>query len=165
MYAYAKGAARLLAAFVLLAVSVPSVTAPPAVPSDVWVALHKTLLRIDPASNGPSATVDVTDEIEALAVDPRDGAVWMLSHKRLGKFDRNGQPLLDIRLKDIEPKFDEADAIVLNPYEGSVWVAGKKQILYLDQAGAKRLSWSAPNKIETIALDLDETLWALTKAE
>lgn len=165
MYAYAKGAARLLAAFVLLAVSVPSVTAPPAAPSDIWVALHKTLLRIDPASDRASTTVDVPDEVEGLAVDPRDGAVWVLSHKRLGRFDRIGQSLLDVRLKDIEPKFDEADAMVLNPYEGSVWVAGKKQILYLDQAGAKRLSWSAPNKVEAIALDLDETLWVLTKAE
>lgn len=165
MYAYAKDAARLLAALVLLAVSVPSVTAPPTVPSDVWVALHKTLLRIDPASNGPSATVDVTDEIEAIAVDPRDGAVWALSHKRLSKFDRAGQSLLDIRLKDIEPKFDEADSIALNPYEGAVWIAGKKQLLYLDASGAKRIAWSAPDKIEAIALDLDETLWVATKRE
>ncbi len=162
MRAYAKGAAIAVAAFVLLVVSFPSVTAQPATPSDIWGAVHKSLLRIDPASNGSSATVDVPDEVEGLAIDPRDGGVWALSHKRLGRFDRTGQALLDINLKDIEPKFDEADAIVLNPYEGAVWIAGNKQLLYLDESGTKRLSWSAPDKIDAIAFDIDESLWVLT---
>lgn len=163
MRAYAKGAARAFAAFVLLVVSFPSITAPPATPSDIWGAVHKTLLRIDPASNGSSATVDVPDEVEGLAIDPRDGGVWALSHKRLGKFDRAGQSLLDINLKDIEPKFDKAEAIVLNPYDGAVWIAGKKQLVYLDESGTKRLSWSAPDKIDAIAFDIDESLWVLTQ--
>lgn len=156
---------RVLAFLTLAVLFLPATaqTIPSAPPAGVWFADHHTLYRIDPATNGSSATVELKDEVEGLAVDPRDGAVWALSHKRLGKFDRAGLSLLDIHLNDLESTFEKAGALVLNPYQGDVWIAGKQQLLYLNQAGAKRLTWSAPDKIKAIALDLDETVWVLTK--
>lgn len=165
MITRARAVAGATAALVLSAISVPSVTAPPVASPEVWVAQHKSLLRLDTSTNSPDGTVALSDEAEALAVDSRTGAVWALSHKRLSKFERTGQWLLDIHLKDLDPEFDEADGIALNPYEGAVWIAGKKQLLYLDTSGAKRIAWSAPDKIKAIAIDLDETLWVVTKHE
>lgn len=165
MIAHVRRVVWLSFALVVVAIASAAPPIPPDRTPNIWLASHKALFSLDPASNTPSGPLALSDEAEGLAVDPRDGTVWALSHKRLSKFDHAGQLLLNVSLKDLEPIFDEADAIMLNPYEGAVWIAGKKQLLCLTDTGAKHAAWSAPNKIEAIALDLDETLWVLTKAE
>ncbi len=134
-------------------------------PAAVWVADHKNLKQLDPATNQFIRTLGLAHEAEALAVDPKDGALWALSEKHLLKFNAAGAALLDIDLKPLAPKLPNPKRLVLDPYDGSIWVGGKRGIGHLSASGQKLSEASTADEIEAVALDVDQSLWVLTKKE
>ncbi len=133
--------------------------------SAVWFTDHKDLKRIDLHTNRIDLIVSLDHEAEALAVDPTDGAVWALIEKHLTKFDRSGQAILQVNLKDQTKKLDEPRSLVLNPYDMTLWVAGEKMLLHLDSQGKLLQEWEASDEIQSMGLDADESLWLLTHRE
>ncbi|MEX2164327.1 MAG: hypothetical protein WD823_08805 [Sulfuricaulis sp.] len=98
----------------------------------VWLADHKNLKRIDPGANEVDLSVSLDHEAKALAVDPTDAAVWALVQKQLLKFDGNGQPLLQVDLKNLVNRLDDPKHLALDPYDASLWVGGQKTLLHVD---------------------------------
>ncbi len=130
--------------------------------SAVWLADHKHLKRIDLVTNQVDLIVSLDHEAEALAVDPAEGSVWALTEKQLTKFDRGGQMILQVDLKDQTKKLDEPRSLVFNPYDATLWVTGEKVLLHLDAQGKPLQEWGASDEIQSMGLDVDESLWLLT---
>jgi PKD repeat protein len=137
----------------------------PLAPTTVWVADHKNLKQLDPATNQYSRTLGLAHEAEALAIDPKDGALWALANKHLLKFSSTGQALLDIDVKRLVSGFSDPKRFVLDPYDGSLWVAGEHGLARLSASGQKLLEAATSDGIEALALDADQGLWVLTKKE
>jgi ligand-binding sensor domain-containing protein len=132
---------------------------------DVWVADHRTAYRIDTDSSRITDRIPLPKEATALAVDPRDQALWVLTHKQLLKFDAATSLLFEVDLKDFVKDLPDPEALILNPYSGDVWVSAKKTLLRFDAQGRLLLAVALPEKIEAAALGLDESLWLLTKKD
>jgi hypothetical protein len=143
----------------------PAAAQNPSPTSVVWLADHKHLNSIDPATNQIDLSVVLDHETKALAVDPADGGVWALAQKQLLKFDADGQPLFQIVLKNQAKKLDDPKLLVLNPYDASLWVVGEKVLLHLDAQGKLLREWEASDAIPSMGLDIDESLWLLTHKE
>lgn len=130
--------------------------------STVWLADHKHLKRIDPATNRVDLIVALDHEPKALTVDPADSGVWMLAQKALHKFDSNGQSVLQIELKSIADNLDDLKRLVLNNYDASLWLGGEKTLLHVDSQGRRLGAWQVSGEIQAMQLDVDESLWLLT---
>ncbi len=131
----------------------------------IWAANHKNLQRIRLDTNQIGLNVALDHGAKALAVDPADGNVWVLTKKRLSKFDSNCRSIIRIDLKNQTEKLDEPRLLALNPYDSSLWVAGEKTLLHLDAQGQLLQRWEANDKIQAIKLDIDESLWLLSHRE
>jgi len=131
--------------------------------SAVWLADHKHLKRIDLVTNEVDLTVSLDHEAEALAIDPADSGAWALAHKKLFKFDSNGQTVFQIDLKNLVENLDDPKHLVLNPYDTSLWVGGEKMLVHLDAQGQRLGAWKMSDEIQALKLDLDESLWLLTR--
>ena len=132
---------------------------------DVWVAGHRAAHRIDGATNQITHTIPLPHEPDALAVDPRDQALWALTHKQLLKFDAATSLLFEVDLKELVKDLSDPDALILNPYSGHVWITAKKTLIQLDDQGRLVIAVNLPKKLEAAALSPDESLWLLTKKE
>ena len=121
-------------------------------PHSVWVATHKALHQIDPATHQLTQSIDLSDEVEAIAVEPDSGMVWALAGKSLFKYDSTGVPVLKIDLKTIKKKMPSPDHLALNPYDGTVWIAAKKVLIHLDSNGTSLGSWSLDQKLKHLCL-------------
>jgi hypothetical protein len=130
--------------------------------SAVWLADHKNLKRIDLGANQVDLTISLSDEAEALVVNPADSGVWALAKKKLFKFDNNGQYLLEVDIKSLVDKLDDPKHLVLNPYDASLWVGGEKVLLHVGALGQRLDAWEVTDAIRDFALDVDESLWLLT---
>jgi hypothetical protein len=146
----------------LSALLLPAAAQNPSPGSAVWLADHKHLKRIDLVTIQVDLIVSYDHEAEALAVDPAEGTVWALIEKQLTKFDRGGQTILQVDLKDQTKKLDEPRSLVFNPYDATLWVAGEKVLLHLDAQGEPLQEWGASDEIQSMGLDVDESLWLLT---
>lgn len=133
--------------------------------ASVWFADHNVLKRIESQTNQIEKTLAVSNEPEALAVDPRDRSLWVLSDRHLKKYSADGVRLRDIDIRQLERSLDDPEHLALNPHDGSLWVAGKKGVLHLDREGRKLHHWSTHETLRAIALDADDSLWVLTKRE
>jgi hypothetical protein len=134
--------------------------------SAVWLSDHKTVKRLDPATNQVVVAVGLARKPDALATNPADGSVWVLSEKRLQHFDASaGHFLREIDLRALATRFDEPKQLALNPYNGSLWLGGERTLLHVSKEGSKLLEWQVPGELEALAIDPDESLWLLTHHE
>src|SRR5712692_2924331 len=151
----------------------------------IWFADHVSAKQLEVATDRITQIIPLAHEPSALAIDPNDKSLWVLSHKHLLKFDAQTSLILDLDLKTLLPKpikkdnkgkkekdsreeyeeIEETDQLVLNPYDGSLWVGAGKLLLHLDSQGKLLFTWRTSEKIEAIALSLDESLWLLDKKE
>lgn len=159
-----------------------SAAADGAIPSFVWFADHKTLKQINTATHEVVRTYRLDYKPLVLAVDPTDDALWVLGKHELLKLDAEANRLRDIDLKGLSQRrndaqdkhdkgkkdehdknkgLDKAELLALNPYDRSLWIAGERTLLHLDKDGTLLQSTVLPNKIQAIALGLDETLWVI----
>lgn len=147
-------------------------SAPTATSSSVWFVDHKTLKRVDANSLATALSVELPKKAEHLVVDPTEESIWALTGKELFKYNSTFSLLATFNLKDLVAQaplaanndhFEEADAVVLNPYDGSLWIAGKKILVHLDPNGVVLQTVPTADKIEAIALGLNERLWVATK--
>lgn len=152
----------LIAAVALLLAANPSRLARADAPAALWFADHKTVKQLDPATDTVTRHIALDHAPQALAVDPADGALWVLVEKTLYKFGAGGDALLAIDLKRASDKLDHPKHLALDPYDRSLWVAGERRLLHLSAQGDKLLEWSSPGRIEAVAVDLDQSLWLLT---
>jgi hypothetical protein len=131
----------------------------------LWVATGTHISRLDPTTNQISQTLDLASPSQALAVDPQDGALWALTAPTLSKFDTDGNHILELDLSTLGSGIEGARRLQLNPYDGSVWVGGSRLLWHLNRDGKSISSWSSPENIYALALDLDESLWVLTDSQ
>lgn len=144
---------------------VPAATSTPApeLPGSVWIAAHKNLFRIDPATNVVIESVPLPYEASAAAVDSGRGHLWVLTHRRLLRLDNTTNINLEIDLKDLTPGLDDPSALQLDPYDGSLWIAAKRRLIHLDAQGQLLRSWHADERLQGFALGLDQSVWLITK--
>lgn len=131
----------------------------------VWFVDSKTLNGIETAANQVTVTVPLDNPAKALAVDPQDRSVWVLHNADLLKFSETGALRLDIDLRSIATTLDHPMALALNPYDRSVWVASQNTILHVSGDGRSLLQWQAPDNVQAVGLDIDESAWVLTKKQ
>src|SRR5712692_861772 len=151
----------------------------------IWFADHVSAKQLEVATDRITQIIPLAHEPSALAIDPNDKSLWVLSHKRLLKFDAQTSLILDLNLQVLLPKpakldnkgqkktddqkeyedIEDADELALNPYDGSLWVGAGKLLLHLDSQGKLLFTWRTSEKIEAMALSLDESLWLLDKKE
>lgn len=131
--------------------------------SSVWFANHRTVSHVDAATHTVSTTFPVPGEVSALAVDPDDSGIWVLTHKKLFKFSANSSLELEVDLHRHAKRLEDPERLLLNPYTHEVWVIAKKQLVRVSAAGEVRAQVAVSEKIEDAVLALDETLWVLGK--
>ncbi len=157
-------------------------TPEPEVGPAVWFADHHRAHRVPLATHQVDHVIPLAHEIVALAVDPRDRSIWVLSHKHLLKFDAHTSLVRDVDLDRLmpkthrykerkgsekeTPKFEKIEnpkALALNPHDGTLWVRAEKTLLHVDETGDALAVWRSPGKIEALSLSLDESIWVLTR--
>lgn len=131
----------------------------------LWVADGKTLTNLDPVGGNARVVVSIKPNATRLAVEPSDGAVWVLSHDALEKYGATGTLLLARNTKEIDKGLGNAAHLELDPYDGSVWIAGKTTLARLNAQGEKFAQVTVPSEVLDVGLDLDESLWVLAKNE
>lgn len=129
----------------------------------LWFADHKIITSVDLKTHAIAQTFAISAEPNALAFDPRDAAVWVLTQRHLLKFDGAGNELLDIDLRKLSDRTGNFRHLALNPYDGSLWIADRRSLLQLDSTGNKLAQLSISGPVRGVALDNDETLWVLTE--
>jgi PKD repeat protein len=172
----AVGASLLASALLLPTAAQVSSSAGASADPGIWVADHKTLKYVDIATYEVSQTYRLDQKPRAVAMDPTDGALWVLTRRQLLKLDSETNLLSDIGLRDLTrgtdsaqgrdhkhrkhtKGLDEAQLLALNPYDRSLWVAGERTLLHLDSEGALLDIVHLPGRIHAMALNLDESLW------
>ncbi len=157
-------------------------TPEPEVGPAVWFADHHRAHRVPLATHQVDHVIPLAHEIAALAVDPRDRSLWVLSHKHLLKFDAHTSLVRDVDLDRLVPKtrrykagkrgeketpkfekIEDPKALALNPHDGTLWVRSEKMLLHVDEIGDALAVWRSPEKIEALSLSLDESIWVLTQ--
>lgn len=166
MFPLWRSAVLFAIATALLSIAVSFPVSSDQTTSTIWLATHTAAHRVDTATNRIAATFPLPQEAEAMAADATLGSVWVLAHKRLYHFDAATTGLLaEFDLKRLSAKLEDSSRLLLNPYDGSLWVAGEKSLLHIDSLGRVLLDWQASEKITTLAVALDESLWLTTKKD
>lgn len=124
----------------------------------VWFSTGDTVYRVDASSN-QGVAVSHLGPLQSLVLDPREGAAWALSGNRLFKINQAGVAQVDLDLKGLGIQFPTG--LTFNPYERSLWLADGKTLLKLGPEGQALGNWVAPGIVRTLALGVDENLWAL----
>lgn len=136
--------------------------------ADVWIATEKAIHKLDPAA--PRIVLSLpADHVKALAVDPRDNAVWVLAEKRVARYSSTGAPTADVDLKSLG--LEGAKLLAIDARDGSVWIGdgdggghdGTKVLLRLDSTGAKAGTVPSPGDARSLAVALDGSVWVLGK--
>lgn len=135
-------------------------TSSPSTPA-VWFATHESAYAVDSRANRIFRTLPLPHKPDALAVDPKEGALWVLAHRRLYKFDATTSLILEIDLKQISQKIDPS-GLSLDPSDGKLWLAGKRGLLGMDRAGNLLLEREMADHVRHIALGLDGSIWFVT---
>ena len=176
----ALGVSLLASALLLATAAQVSSSTGPSIGPGIWVADHKTLKYVDPATHEVSQTYRLDHKPRALVIDPTDDALWVLTRRQLLKFDGATNLLKEIDLRDLTREtdpaqgnehnhkrkgdkngLDEAQLLALNPYDQSVWVAGERTLVHLDREGLLRAIVDLPERIHAMVLNLNESLWVM----
>lgn len=155
-----------VAAFSLLAgasFSSPSIPYTAVTSCQLWMATGRSVECFHPTTYQISQALLPAETFNALASDPQDDTLWILSPSTLSKFDTNGSRLLQLDLRTLG--LDNPNLLELNPYDSSLWMADGKSLWHLDREGKLISSWQSPHLIQAISLDIDESLWILTNTE
>ncbi|MFZ5699038.1 MAG: Ig-like domain-containing protein, partial [Pseudomonadota bacterium] len=139
----------------------------PAGPAPIWLSDGSDVVRqLDPETHTVSRSLALPDGAGALAVDPYDHSLWVLTQEaQLLQFAAGGEPL---RSTTLAPYLDDDDATyqqVLNPYGGNLWVGAGKTLLRLNPQGTPDVHTRLPDVIRQLVLGFDEILWVLTQQE
>lgn len=121
--------------------------------------------QVDADTHAVLRSVALPDGVRAMAVDPYDHSLWVLSETRLVQFSADGGVMLDTTLATHLDPDETAYRPVLNPYGGNLWVGAGKMLLRLDPKGTPDIVTRLPDGIRQLAMGLDETLWVLTGKE
>lgn len=138
----------------------------------VWVADQDKLQRIDTATNQVTQRISLTHAPRAVAVNPKDGSLWVLTRQQILKFDAAGRPSLALKIAHSAGDVDQCNdadqcndvdqyKLVLNPYDGSIWISNKKHLLHLDAQGQRLWKGISPSHVRALYLDIDASLWLL----
>lgn len=142
-------------------------------PNDgIWFADGKTVKQIDVVTHDLSQQIPLQRRPEALAVDPNDHALWVLTPRRLLKFDGQTNPILEIDLRALskgraekhkhkKKSPDNTQFLTLNPYDQSVWLASDKRLHRLSAQGELLQTVKFRERIRAVAPSPDETLWVI----
>lgn len=134
--------------------------------ADVWIADDESIYKLDATATQVALSIPSPDTM-ALAVDPRDSSVWILSDKRLTKRSITGQILFDGDLKAIA--LAGADRFALDARDGSIWVgpaegtSGGRVFVHLSSTGVSSGSVVSPESDAEISIALDQSVWLLAK--
>ncbi len=136
--------------------------------ADVWIADEKAIHKLDPAAPRIALSLPA-DHVKALAVDPRDNAVWVLTEKRVARYSSTGAPTADVDLKLLG--LEDASLLAIDARDGSAWIGdgngaghdGTKVLLRLDSTGTKAGSVPSPGDARALAIALDGSVWVLGK--
>lgn len=126
--------------------------------ASIWFSAGSSVYRLDTSSN-QAELIGSTGPVQAVTVNPQDGTGWALAGSRLLKLSESGVPLVDLDLKNLGVQFPAG--LALNPYDASLWIADGKTLLKLGPEGQALATWPAPGVLRTLALSIDENLWAL----
>ncbi len=145
----------------------------------VWFADHHSANRVPVGAAQLDHVIPIAHEATALAIDPRDKALWVLTHKRVLKFDAETSLILEVDLKSISLNskssgdaknkesgnegIEDPDTLVVNPHDGSLWIGAKRTLLHVDREARLLSVWRAPDKISYLSLSLDGSVWVLMK--
>lgn len=123
----------------------------------VWLARDKTLHRYG-TDGTPGASVDIDEEITALAFDPAQQRLWVASESRLRALDADGAW---VATAAVPRKTDIVDIAYDPTFEG-VWLVSKKSVDRYDADG--RLLGSRPFKdAEAVAADGRGNAWVASR--
>ena len=131
--------------------------------SIVWFANHNTIHTVDSQSNEIFHTIEQSGEISDLLIDPNDRALWVLSHKHLSKYDAGAHLVFDLPLNDTTGQIPNPHFLTINPHDGSIWIAAGRFLQHLSASGEFLHSWDNKDKIDSVSVDMDGTLWVLAK--
>jgi PKD repeat protein len=160
---YLRGVRSLLfVALSVLCLLTPGLSISIPARSVVWFSDHKTLKAIDTEVNSVANVLHFGSSPVGLAFDPDAGALWVLRGRDVVKLAPSGEELLDIDVGRLRPDIDHPEHLVIDPYDGSLWIAGGKEVAKLSASGQHVAYWRAPESIEGLALDVDQSLWLLT---
>jgi hypothetical protein len=160
---WSVGSAVVLAALLVLIGPNPSSssTSLSAKPGSVWIADNTNVVRLDLLARQVSQSIPLSNEPQALALDPTTSALWILNYPTLLKLDADANRVSEIDLVALSVS-KEARLLRLNPYDGSLWIGAGKSLLHFSADGKTTGQWSSPDRIHAIDLDLDEGVWILT---
>lgn len=169
--------------FLSISASVAARSAPSQPATPVAYTDGKALNLVDPGTNRVVKSVLLKHEPRALAVDPKENMVWVVTQQRLLKFNTAGEQVLDLkelrrsaggtRDEDDEGEEEGEDGedgghtrtLALNPYDGSLWISRGKMLLHLDKNGNLTGSNKLRDPVRAFGVALDESVWVLGKKE
>ncbi|MFL6654029.1 MAG: hypothetical protein ACJ8KA_04490, partial [Sulfurifustis sp.] len=127
----------------------------------VWFSELKSVQAVDPDANSVVRSISLPASPSAVALDSRDGGVWVLVHDRLTKFTASGAPSLSMGIERIPFGLGDPKLLLTNPYNGSLWLAAGRELIQVSSEGKQIARFFAPKEIDSVALDIDESLWVL----
>ena len=136
--------------------------------ADIWMADENAIHKLDATATQVELSL-VSTRPKTLAVDPRDGAIWILTEKRIARRSRVGEVQFDIDLKTLG--LESADLLAVDPGDGSAWIGdgkglGKgdgKHFLRLDAGGRAVGALPSPGEPRALSIALDGSIWILGK--
>jgi len=126
----------------------------------IWFADDVAALRLETDTNAVTLSV-ARRNVDALAIDARDGSLWALTDSNLLKYSADGVTLLSVDLRSLGRNFQNPSRLVLDPVDGSVWIGGGDDIIHVDATGHRIASVDFDDNVHDIALARDESLWVL----
>lgn len=141
-----------LGAAACLAVVSCSVTA------DIWFTAGNSLYRLDPASNQP-LLVASPGPAQALAVDTKDGSVWVEVGAWIVKVSPAGAMLASVDLGGIG--MQNPAKLSVNPFDSNLWLADGKSLARVDAMGHLLGISDVPGVVRPLSLGVDEAVWIL----
>lgn len=134
--------------------------------ADVWMADDRFVHRLSPGLDAVELSIDAPHS-KALAVDPRDSAVWILSKSRISRRSRLGIALFDSDLKSL--RMEDATYLSLDARDGSVWLGegegserdSSKGFIRLDSSGQVSGILQLQGNARALSVALDGSVWIL----
>lgn len=126
----------------------------------IWFADDAAVRRVETDTNAVTLSV-ARKNVDALALDSKDGSLWALANSSLVKYSADGITLLSVDLHALGGDFDNPGRLALDPVDDSVWIAGGGNVVHVDATGRRLARLDPGDNVHDIAVAHDESLWVL----
>ncbi|MCW8899739.1 MAG: Ig-like domain-containing protein [Gammaproteobacteria bacterium] len=141
----------------------------------LWVAQKHNLQKLSSATGQSLLQIYIDGKIQAVAVNKKQGLVWLTTEQALSVYDLNGErqrsfslsallPVKDTSHKQRHQKKYKSLKIIVDESDNSLWLHDKKLLWHVTDQGKLLHRLSIKDKIENITLvPKDKHVWIASK--